>query len=173
MNAQEFSQFLDNLIDAEKKIMIDKGNDYTKANEGAEEDRLYNFKDVAARTGLTPIQVWGIYFTKQINAIEKYIRTGKVASEPIEERFKDARNYLALGLALIQEEKFPLLTTTNVVIEAQPYSFQSQFGRLENSEIGGVYLQDETKTPQKEVVARVKDWLQGFIRAEEPNDTKV
>ena len=170
MNAQEFSQFLDNLIDAEKKIMVDKGNDYTKANEGAEEDRLYNFKDVAARTGLTPIQVWGIYFTKQINAIEKYIRTGKVASEPIEERFKDARNYLALGLALIQEEKFPLLaTTTSVVIESQPYSFGSNYGKLE-----GVYPEDETtKTPQKEVVARVKDWLQGFIRAEEPNDTKV
>jgi hypothetical protein len=62
-----------------------KGHDYA-----GEEDALSNFKRNADRLGLTPIQVWGVYFHKHLDAIETYVREGGVASEPIEGRIQDA-----------------------------------------------------------------------------------
>jgi hypothetical protein len=80
-------------------ILRVKGNDYASGD-----DRLANFKRLAARLGLSPIQVWAVYFVKPIDAILEYAKAGKVSSEPIRGRFAVARNYLDLGLALIEEE---------------------------------------------------------------------
>ena len=56
-----------------KAILLSKGNDYTEGGERGDdsEDRLWNFKEVAKRFGLTPLQVWAVYWTKHNNAIEK------------------------------------------------------------------------------------------------------
>jgi cyclopropane fatty-acyl-phospholipid synthase-like methyltransferase len=75
-----------------------KGHDYA-----GEEDALSNFKRNADRLGLTPIQVWGVYFHKHLDAIETYVREGGVPSEPIEGRIQDAILYLYLLRGLISE----------------------------------------------------------------------
>lgn len=104
MTPRDFDALLTNLVTDEIQILASKGEDYTDNGEGkADEDRLFNFKEVGKRFGVSPLLVWGIYWTKHNNAIEKFVRTGAVASEPIEERIKDARNYLALGMALIED----------------------------------------------------------------------
>lgn len=79
-----------------------KGPDYCHGK-----DRLENFKETAREWGLDPVEVWGIYFGKHIAAIRKYVKDRKVSSEPIRSRFMDARNYLDLGLALIEEAATP------------------------------------------------------------------
>jgi hypothetical protein len=60
--------------------------------------------------GLTPEDVWMIYFRKHLDAITtavKDIRMGKtrVVSEPLDGRFDDAINYLMLGKALFIDRR--------------------------------------------------------------------
>jgi len=99
MTNDGFYEFYDQLILEEKELLHKKGEDYTDGH-----DRLSNFKEEGKRLNVSPIQTWAIYAWKHINALEKYVRDGRVASEPVRERVKDLRNYLALGLALIEEE---------------------------------------------------------------------
>ncbi len=102
MQTKDFYEMFEKMIEAEKEIMIGKGREYTIGSD----DKLANFKDVAEKTGLTPIQVWQVYFLKHISSICNYVKDGVEASnEPIDGRFMDARNYLALGIALIKEAK--------------------------------------------------------------------
>ena len=146
MSPKLFDEILSQLIEDEVAILASKGDDYTDNGEGnADEDRLWNFKEVAKRFGVSPLTVWGIYWTKHNNAIEKFVRTGQLASEPIEERIKDARNYLALGLALIKEDEFGELggyaqnpitgeiteyKTTPINLKDQPEENQSLVNKL-------------------------------------------
>mgnify|MGYP003394002696 FL=1 len=76
-----------------------KGEAYTRGTA----DRLANFKSVAKDVGLTPLQVWSVYFHKHLDAIHYWMITGKEGPEGVRENFKDARNYLDLGLALKEE----------------------------------------------------------------------
>lgn len=100
MNAAEFDVLVRDQFEACENVLITKGADYTDG-----EDRLSNFKDVAKRTGITPLQCWNVYFQKHLCAIDKYVRDEKVESEPIGGRVTDAINYLMLGLALIKESQ--------------------------------------------------------------------
>lgn len=120
MSPKDFNLLLGKFIDDEVNILASKGQDYTDNGEGnVDEDRLFNFKEVGKRFGISPLLVWGIYWTKHNNAIEKFIRTGTVASEPIEERIKDARNYLALGAALIEDLREENLTEENFKFDVE------------------------------------------------------
>lgn len=77
----------------------------TKGREYATEtDALANFKNRAQQMGITPGQVWGIFYGKHADAVFSYIRRGgEVLSEPIEGRIDDAILYLVLLKALILE----------------------------------------------------------------------
>jgi hypothetical protein len=67
-------------------------------------DVLKNFKAVAQRLGLTPAQVWGVYFLKHVDAITAIMTRPELpVSEPPIGRFADALNYLKLGYALHRE----------------------------------------------------------------------
>lgn len=102
MKHEIFKEFFQNLVGTETQLMETKGEEYCKGNP----DRLHNFKDIASDLGLDPLQVWSVYFKKHVDSILSYVRNGSVKSdEPIESRFYDARNYLALGLALIEDLK--------------------------------------------------------------------
>jgi len=102
MTNDEFYQILKKMVLEEEDIMVKKGHEYCEGND----DKLHNFKDVAERTGLTPIQVWQVYFLKHISSITNYVKDGVEASnEPIEGRIMDARNYLALLRGLIEEQR--------------------------------------------------------------------
>lgn len=101
MNNDNLTQLVSVARVRQDKILIQKGADYTRH----EEDRLSNFKRSAAAIGLTPLQVWAVFFNKHIDAIMAYIKTGKTESEAIEGRIDDAQNYLHLLEAIITEEK--------------------------------------------------------------------
>jgi len=96
-------------LDAEcLKVLEAKGKDY--AGSSAENDRLGNFKQVASLLAMfgvnpsTPLGVWSIYWLKHVFAILAYIGQ-HTESEPIIQRFVDARNYLDLGWGLVSEQK--------------------------------------------------------------------
>ena len=98
MTQMEFNIFIGNKILECRNILVAKGHDYTDGK-----DRLSNFKIVAKQCGITPIQVWYVFLTKHLLAIETFVREGEVYSESMEGRFTDAINYLLLGEALMQD----------------------------------------------------------------------
>jgi len=98
MNQKDFDNVVEGVLDLAKKTRDEKGRDYAGI-----EDVLGNFKKRAERLGLSPLKVWGLYFGKHIDAIETFVKTEKLASEPIEMRIVDAINYLLLGYALVQD----------------------------------------------------------------------
>ena len=70
------------------------------------DDVLRNFKSVAERIGVTPMQVWAVYFLKHIDAISALAKSEAIPqAEAIEGRFADALNYLDLGYALYKEKQ--------------------------------------------------------------------
>lgn len=82
-----------------------KGEEYSRSD-----DQLANFKRNAADLGMTPEQVWSVYFNKHIDSIKSYIaqlsKTKNPAmSEPIESRVSDAILYLLLFKAMLNEKR--------------------------------------------------------------------
>ena len=60
-----------------------------------DDDPMRNFKSVASRMHLTPMQVALVYFLKHVDAICSTISAGNTTDpEPLEGRFADARNYI-------------------------------------------------------------------------------
>ena len=99
MTYEEFNMLHNKMIEEEMVIGDTKAIEYTQG------DRLDNFKRIAAEIGITPKQALWVYLKKHMDSIAKYIFTGKVLSEPIEGRIKDARVYLSLLRGIIEEEK--------------------------------------------------------------------
>lgn len=99
MTRDQFLALLDHEFQVIVNINKTKGHDYA-----GDEDALRNFKEQAAELGLSPEQVWGVFFGKHLKAIHTYVREGAVASEPIEGRVHDAILYLFLLLGLIKEK---------------------------------------------------------------------
>lgn len=69
----------------------------------SDEDRLQNFKRQAARWGVPPLVVLGVYYGKHTDTIERYIRDGIEGPEGIISNIADGSNYLDLMAALIEE----------------------------------------------------------------------
>ena len=80
-----------------------KGIDYTRGL--GDRNRLDNFDCVAENMGITWAQGWGVYFYKHVSAVWKYVKEGRVESEPIEERCYDIINYTILLLLYIKRNK--------------------------------------------------------------------
>lgn len=106
MNLEELNKARGDLIEAAQDVLAKKGIDYA----GADGDRLYNFKIVADLLrqfnvdARTPEGTWAVYWLKHCFAILAYIGQHS-ESEPILQRFVDARNYLDLGWGLIKEKQ--------------------------------------------------------------------
>jgi hypothetical protein len=83
------------------KIYDHKGNDYTRGK--GDLDRTDNFKMAAENNGVTPLQAWGVYFYKHVSAVWRFLKDGKVESEPIEGRIYDVINYSILLLLIVKE----------------------------------------------------------------------
>lgn len=97
-----FRSVSDILHSGAKRIADDKRPAYTIGSD----DVLRNFKSVAERIGITPMQVWGVYFLKHIDALTALAKSESIPqAEAIEGRFSDALNYLDLGYALHQEQR--------------------------------------------------------------------
>lgn len=77
---------------------------FSKNDDYGRKQPLSNFYEAAERLNLSPLQVWGVYFDKHLQAIHSYTSNGKVESEPIEGRIQDCIGYLLLLRALIRDK---------------------------------------------------------------------
>ena len=98
MTLRDFNRLFKKNVARQADILLRKGHDYR-----GDVDALGNFKAAAFRLGLTPIQIWAVYFGKHVSAVERFCSHGKVESEPIESRIDDCINYLHLLAALIKD----------------------------------------------------------------------
>lgn len=104
INRDQLRQIINNTLTQINKLNDTKGREYA-----GDDDALANFHNRAEQMGITPMQVWGIFYGKHSDAIYAYIRNGKVLSEPIEGRIDDAILYLILLKGLVLEHEHPLI----------------------------------------------------------------
>lgn len=100
MTPVEFESFAEKFVDDQNELLNFKGQDYC-----GDGDRLANFRRQAAGLGLTPLQVWAVFFMKHVDALCNLARSGVLHSEPPRSRFLDVANYAILGCALFEDEK--------------------------------------------------------------------
>ena len=100
MNQAAFEAYTANLLRQSADLLVSKGREYAGS-----EDRLANFKRGAAATGTTAETVALIYLTKHLDAIQSYVRDGRMGAEPIQGRIADLLNYVVLLGALICERE--------------------------------------------------------------------
>ena len=104
MNKSTKTYMFSHLQNAENAVSESKGNAYAGSV-----DVLDNFKRNAIALGLTPYQIWAVYFNKHIDSINNAIKANpaspKDMSEGLEGRIVDARTYLGLLFCLLEEEK--------------------------------------------------------------------
>lgn len=98
MNGSDFLRLIDSTAERLQRLTATKGAEYANS-----ENQLANFKRLGQRLGLKPEAVILVYLTKHLDAIDSYVRTGQVHSEPIEGRIDDAILYLILLKASIHE----------------------------------------------------------------------
>jgi hypothetical protein len=100
MTQEEFNQTITDLYLSASDIRSVKQPEYTLENV----DVLNNFKQSAIRAGVSPMQVWSIFFDKQLSSIQAHIKNPDlVQAEPLDSRWADLYNYLLLGFALYKE----------------------------------------------------------------------
>jgi len=105
MNVEERTQFMQELFDEALAISEAKGAAYAKSN-----DSLSNFKEIAARVGVTKYQAWAVHADKHLTCIMSAIaKTPELpvdSTESMRGRIIDAVNYFGiLGAMLLEDEK--------------------------------------------------------------------
>lgn len=104
-----FEKLVDEFLKKEQSILGHKGTEYAD-----NEDRLQNFHLQALLQGVKPSEVALTYLLKHILSIAKAVSTGnqpwewttKEGHEGLKQRFADARNYLLLLAACLEEETY-------------------------------------------------------------------
>ena len=100
MTSKELKKFREKFIKDANSLSDKKSIEYTISND----DRLFNFKNVGARHGITPEQALMTYVLKHMDAICNDAKTGEVVSdETILSRAHDVVNYMILYAALKTE----------------------------------------------------------------------
>lgn len=106
MTPQQFENLRDEFLTHEARIL-----DWKRGEYAPNDDRLQNFREVAAFFGQRPAEVALTYLMKHIQSIALAVRTGNYAwawtkegGEGLKQRFADARNYLLLLAACLEEE---------------------------------------------------------------------
>ncbi len=107
MTPDQFEILRDEFLIREARILDWKAGEYT-----AGQDRLLNFKQVAEFLSQRPAEVVLSYLLKHIQSIALAVRTEKYAwawetnrgGEGLKQRIADARNYLLLLAACLEEE---------------------------------------------------------------------
>lgn len=130
MTHKEFLQVKQELLEFADEVAAPKRVEYT----GDSDDALNNFKRIANRLGMSPLQVWAVYFNKHVDSVNTFIKGNDAVSEPMGSRFADMLNYLFLGIALIIEEEEKVSPSQSPIEEKQEFSFSSAFD--EHPELG-------------------------------------
>ena len=107
MTLESFENLREEFLEHEAGILEWKRGEYAP-----NDDRLQNFWEVAALTGLRMTEVALIWLLKHIQSISLAVRNGKYTwtwetegGEGLKQRIADARNYLLLLAACLEEEK--------------------------------------------------------------------
>lgn len=102
MNQKEFIETKKYILEKALDIMNAKQPEYTNKSI----DVLHNFKSTAESIGITPMEVWAVFFNKHIQAILSHAGDPYMhQAEPIDSRYADAINYLFLGFAMLVEDQ--------------------------------------------------------------------
>lgn len=107
MTPDQFENLRDEFLIHEARILDWKAGEYT-----ANRDRLLNFKQVAELLNRRPAEVALAYLLKHVQSITLAVRTGHYAwawetesGEGLKQRIADARNYLLLLAACLEDEQ--------------------------------------------------------------------
>lgn len=101
MTQKEFIDTKKYILEKALDIMNAKQPEYTNKSI----DVLHNFKSTAENIGITPMEVWAVFFNKHIQAILSHAGDPYMhQAEPIDSRYADALNYLFLGFAMLVED---------------------------------------------------------------------
>lgn len=110
MTYKEFDKLFESRVEKLKETGKTKGVKYTKGSE----DRLVSFKDCVS--GITPLQVWEIFFRKHWSSIEYFLKTGQNIGEDIcDTHIHDCIMYLFLLEGLIKDTKTMEITGFSTV----------------------------------------------------------
>lgn len=102
MTQKEFIETKKYILEKALDIMNAKQPEYTNKSI----DVLHNFKSTAESIGITPMEVWAVFFNKHIQAILSHAGDPYMhQAEPIDSRYADAINYLFLGFAMLVEDQ--------------------------------------------------------------------
>lgn len=107
MTKERFDILRDEFLEKEAKILYWKQDQYSSGD-----DALQNFREVAEFLGQRPSEVALTYLLKHIQSIALAVRTQDYTwswstkdGEGLKQRFTDARNYLLLLAACLEEEQ--------------------------------------------------------------------
>jgi predicted lipase len=110
MKYNEFNQLRDSFFKTASEVSDNKSIEYTISND----DKLYNFKHVADRLGITPKQALMVYVLKHVDALANDAKTGKTHSdETTYNRCLDVANYMVLLAAIDKENPHASKTKSN------------------------------------------------------------
>lgn len=114
MKPEQFENLVSKFLTREGSLMSYKAGEYSDGS-----DRLLNFRQVAAFLNMRPSEVALSYLLKHIQSIglavqsKKYAWTWETESgEGLKQRIADARNYLLLLAACLDEETVKAETET-------------------------------------------------------------
>lgn len=100
MTKEEVEIVVNELLEDCKNIRNSKGVSYS-----GKEDKLGNFKRIAATLNIPIEQVWFVYYQKHADALASFLRGEYNDSESIKGRVEDLINYLFLLGAILREQK--------------------------------------------------------------------
>lgn len=83
-------------------LLRSKGATYAGTDQ--QPDANANFKRAARQWGVTPLQAWGVYFGKHVDAIASFVRGNYADPEPIDGRIVDLVNYALILYTLLHED---------------------------------------------------------------------
>ncbi len=102
----QFSELCSEFRERENKLLNWKNSEYAR-----QEDKLQNFREIAALMGCPMSHVALMYMLKHVQAVKKQVLAGSFAwawetpeGEGLKQRIADIRNYLLLLAACIDEE---------------------------------------------------------------------
>lgn len=103
MTIEQRQEIVQGLYEEANQVMLAKGKSYA----GTGLDSLANFKRNAERLGLSPFQIWAVYFNKHIDSINSAIQGNPNApidfSESLRGRILDVINYATILECLLNE----------------------------------------------------------------------
>lgn len=99
MKQEDYATHVRTFTDEMIATTMAKNPDYSAGSD----DAMNNYYEVGEAASIDPLKAWMVFMTKHWTAIKRYVRDGKVSSEPIHGRLIDLATYAMLGDALIKD----------------------------------------------------------------------